>query len=134
MPVDMNQSGFSIIELLIVSLMIGILAALAIPNYALLKTNAYNSSAASDARNISPAAELVASNNGLPDPVVLDGTGGPVAGLPGATTSENTFGVVNVQANRYSIETFHERGTLCYRYNSDLSGGWEVVDKSVCSP
>jgi prepilin-type N-terminal cleavage/methylation domain-containing protein len=128
-----DESGFSIIELLIVSLMIGILAALAIPNYAILKTNAYNAMAASDARNISPAADLKASSGGLPDPVLLDGTGGPVPGLAGATTSNATFGVVNVQANRFSIETFQERGTLCYRYDSDAAGGWEVVDKAVCS-
>lgn len=115
----MKDSGFTLIELLIVSAIIGILALLAIPNYALFKSNAYNATAASDMHNIEPAAELVASQGGGVVTVVLDGAGGAINELPGATTSPGTLGFVTLEPNHYFIETHHPNGSLRYQYDSD---------------
>ncbi|HEV2750669.1 MAG TPA: prepilin-type N-terminal cleavage/methylation domain-containing protein, partial [Gemmatimonadales bacterium] len=55
--VRMNRKGFTLIELLIVVVIIGILAAIAIPKFANTKAKAYIASMKSDLRNLVTAEE-----------------------------------------------------------------------------
>src|SRR5436309_15970410 len=54
---EMNREGFTLIELLIVVVIIGILAAIAIPKFANTKEKAYIASMKSDLRNLVTAEE-----------------------------------------------------------------------------
>jgi type IV pilus assembly protein PilA len=58
-----NTKGFTLIELLIVVVIIGILAAIAIPKFAATKEKAYLATVKTDLRNLATAEEGYASNN-----------------------------------------------------------------------
>src|SRR5467141_3058881 len=61
--VQMNRKGFTLIELLIVVVIIGILAAIAIPKFANTKEKAYLATMKSDLRNMITAQEAYFSDN-----------------------------------------------------------------------
>ena len=58
-----NQKGFTLIELMIVIAIIGILAAIAIPQFAAYRKKAYNSAALSDLKNLKTSAEAYYADN-----------------------------------------------------------------------
>ncbi len=58
-----NQKGFTLIELLIVVAIIGILAAIAIPQFSAYRAKAYNSSAQSDLKNMKTGMEAFMADN-----------------------------------------------------------------------
>ena len=88
-----NSKGFTLIELMIVIAIIGILAAIAIPNFIAYRNKAYCSSTESDAQNIAAAiADYFAdpSHNTTPD---LDDVGG--ATLLSPTNTATITGPMN---------------------------------------
>jgi type IV pilus assembly protein PilA len=59
----MNRKGFTLIELLIVVVIIGILAAIAIPKFSATKTKAQKSAGIADLRNLATAQEAYFADN-----------------------------------------------------------------------
>lgn len=120
-----RDSGFTLIEIVVVVAIVAILAALAVQNYWMFKVNAYDSTAASDTRNVAPAAELAASEGLSLVIPVSDPNGGPVPELPGVVISPGVIGTIEIGANTYTIELTHTGGALEYRLDS--TAGWTVV-------
>lgn len=58
-----NRKGFTLIELLIVVAIIGILAAIAIPQFAAYRMRGYNSAANSDVKNLKTSLEAFFTDN-----------------------------------------------------------------------
>ena len=81
-----NKKGFTLIELLIVVVIIGILAAIAIPKFANTKDKAYVAAMKSDLRNLATYEEqYAADNNGL----YFAGVATNAAALNGFTPSKD---------------------------------------------
>ena len=75
-----TRKGFTLIELLIVVVIIGILAAIAIPKFANTKEKAYLASMKSDLRNMATTQESYFADNQVY-------TSGPASNVAGATVS-----------------------------------------------
>jgi len=89
-----NRKGFTLIELLIVVVIIGILAAIAIPKFANTKDKAYVAAMKSDLRNMATYEEQYAADNGG---AYFGGTATSAAPLQGFSPSQNvTVVIVNV--------------------------------------
>jgi prepilin-type N-terminal cleavage/methylation domain-containing protein len=86
-----TRKGFTLIELLIVVVIIGILAAIAIPKFANTKDKAYVAQMKSDLRNMATYEEQYAADNGG---AYFGGTATMASPLQGFTPSQNVTVVV----------------------------------------
>jgi len=98
-----NRKGFTLIELLIVVVIIGILAAIAIPKFANTKEKAYLATMKSDLRNLITAEEAYFSDNTAYTSAI------PVANY---TVSSGVTGpTVTVTANGFTASVAHNLTT-----------------------
>ncbi len=81
-----NKKGFTLIELLIVVVIIGILAAIAIPKFANTKEKAYVAAMKSDLRNLATYEEQYAADT---QGLYFSGTAVSPASMEGFTPSQN---------------------------------------------
>ena len=87
MPQNKNRKGFTLIELLIVVVIIGILAAIAIPKFANTKEKAYIASMKADLKNLVGTEEAVYADSGKYTSLAsLTGSGQYKAGLSQGNT------------------------------------------------
>src|SRR5438128_12137882 len=94
----MNRKGFTLIELLIVVVIIGILAAIAIPKFANTKAKAYIASMKSDLRNLVTAEEAYFADS-VKYTATTACTTPPTAGEIGrASCRERDYGTVGLAA------------------------------------
>src|SRR2546425_359191 len=95
---QMNRKGFTLIELLIVVVIIGILAAIAIPKFANTKAKAYIASMKSDLRNLVTAEEAYFADS-VKYTATTACTTPPTAGAVNfCVTTGNNLGVVGLAA------------------------------------
>jgi prepilin-type N-terminal cleavage/methylation domain-containing protein len=119
-----NQKGFTLIELLVVIAIIGILAAIAIPQFAEYKTRAFNSRAQTDLRNGLTAEEAYFVDHEKYASCTTDcaGNGGSSAGvLPGFVKSDGvtiSFTASGTDNDTYSGQSSHNKGDKCYSWSS----------------
>ena len=86
-----NRKGFTLIELLIVVVIIGILAAIAIPKFANTKEKAYVAAMKSDLRNMATYEEQYAADNAG---AYFGGTATTLVPLQGFSPSQNVTVIV----------------------------------------
>jgi type IV pilus assembly protein PilA len=106
-----KNEGFTLIELMIVIAIIGILAAIAIPQFSAYRTRSYNSAAESDLRNAATAQEAYYVDH---QTYVAD----PQTNLVGATYGLFTSQNVNLDGDaadqQYTMTSFHSSGNKTF--------------------
>ena len=112
-----NKKGFTLIELLIVVVIIGILAAIAIPKFANTKEKAYLAAMKSDLRNLVTAEEAYFSNASIYGDV--DATGGAaatgdLAGSYSTSTGVHVVGTPNAGISFWALATHTATTKTCY--------------------
>ncbi len=114
-----GEKGFTLIELLVVVAIIGILVAIAIPQFANYKKQANDGGAESDVRNMALALEsYYATNNAYTTDATLLGNAGFKATKNVTTTPTVT------SATSFTITGYNTGGTKTFSWNS-ASGGMQ---------
>jgi type IV pilus assembly protein PilA len=113
-----NEKGFTLIELMIVIAIIGILAAIAIPQFSAYRTRSYNAAAEADIRNLATAQEAYYTDK-LTYNNIVSGPGGLAGANYGFSQSANvtltsTVSAAGVNPPTYQITSTHAKGNKTY--------------------
>jgi len=107
-----DQKGFTLIELMIVIAIIGILAAIAIPQFNAYRKRSYNSSAVADLRNAATAQEAYF----VDESTYCSATSTLISSTYGLYLSDRVkFSIVSADASNYVMKSHHPSGSESYQ-------------------
>jgi len=113
-----NEKGFTLIELLVVVAIIGILVAIAIPQFAAYRTQANNSAAQVQLRNLAVSMESYYVDNSLYTTVLSE-----LTGTYGYRASNNvTVSITAGGTSNFTATALHSAGNKTYTWNATLGG------------
>lgn len=126
MTMKQAERGFTLIELMIVVAIIGILAAIAIPQFASYRVKAYNSAAAADLKTALTTFETFFNDNGV-YPNKVDPATGSITLTDGSntatlTTSDNVYFGSKAGTNNQTFGAASKQtsGDTIYQVTSDV--------------
>lgn len=109
-----EEKGFTLIELLVVVAIIGILAAIAIPQFSAYRAQGFNARASSDLRNLATAAEAYFAANAA---YTSD-----LGALEGFKQSPGVNITLSPGANSFTAQAQHTSGDKVYDWDSANGG------------
>jgi len=105
-----KNEGFTLIELMIVIAIIGILAAIAIPQFSAYRQRSYNAGAEADLRNAATAQEAYYVDAQKYNPTITELIGATY----GLYTSQSVTVGGGAGATQYTMTSFHASGSKTY--------------------
>ena len=119
-----DVKGFTLIELLVVVAIIGVLASIAIPQFADYKKRAFNARAQSDLRNLITGQEAYFSDNEIYAECGFIASIDCEEVLPGFIQSEGVLVVTDDNSSGndfiFAIEACHPKGDRFYEFSSNI--------------